>query len=216
MVPNWLKSYLSDDGSARIQKAIEQAESKTSGEVVPMIVRASSTVGHVPPMMLAILVIAFLLVDGFELQANLLGDHPLLILVDMIVLILLANGLAQLTWVQRLLTSRADRIAQSETRAELEFYEAELNRTKDATGILLFVSLMEHRVTVLADKGISEKVPAETWTEVDKLIISGIKSKDMAKGFESAILKCGEILAPHFPIQPDDKNELSDKLIIKE
>ena len=55
MVPKWLKSYMSSSGHAQIQKAIEIAEKKTSGEIVPMVVRSSATVAHVPFVVLALM-----------------------------------------------------------------------------------------------------------------------------------------------------------------
>jgi putative membrane protein len=48
------------------------------------------------------------------------------------------------------------------------------------------------------------------------LLISGIKSGDIAKGYADAIEKCGILLSQHFPIRPQDKNELPNKLVLKD
>lgn len=215
-VPKWLKCYLDEQGVSDIEKAIASAESQTSGEIVPMIVRRSSTVGHVAPLCVGILVILYMALNGAFYRGQIMGDAPWLSVLDVVILILAGNLLSQLMWVQRLLTSKEDRHSQVNMRAELEFFEHGLHKTDGATGVLLFVSVMEHRAVVLADKSIAEKMPPDTWQQVVDLILGGIKKKNMGQGFSDALKKCGEILTPHFPIAPDDKNELRDHLIIED
>jgi putative membrane protein len=78
---------------------------------------------------------------------------------------------------------------------------------------LILISLLEHRVEVLADKGINEKVSAGTWDEIVHIITAGLKSGNACDGFCQAIERCGEILAQHFPRSPDDQDELANKLV---
>ena len=149
-------------------------------------------------------------------QAAFLGEHWAWYLGDIALLAMISALFSRFNCVQRLLTSRLDQEDQVDMRAQLEFYESNINNTKGSTGILLFASLMERRAVVLADKAISDKVPKEAWREVCDLLVGGIKEGNMGLAFGEAIAKCGEILAPEFPIQPDDVNELKDQLIIKE
>ena len=93
------------------------------------------------------------------------------------------------------------------------FTEHGLHYTRDHTGILILVSLLEHRVEVLADRGINEKVPPGTWNEVVDIIVAGLKSRHAGDAFCKAVERCGEILATHFPRQADDRDELPNKLI---
>lgn len=215
-IPNWLKGKLDGAQLQQIAEAVKRAESTTSGEIVPMIVRKSSTLGHVPVILFSLFVAVFFAADGPSLQAEFVGDHVLLYFVDTVVIVILTALLGRSTFVQRLLTTRADQIAQVEMRAEIEFYGSDIRKTRDATGILLFVSLLERRAVVLADQAISEKVPKDTWLGVCDILISGIKKKNMGSAFGNAVEKCGEILTPLFPIKPDDENELKDHLVIKE
>lgn len=101
-------------------------------------------------------------------------------------------------------------------RALIEFYQSKIQQTKDHTGILIFISLLEREVVVIADKGISDKLSQETWKEVVDLILLGMKEKKAAQGLIKGIQRCGIVLSQHFPIQPHDKNELPNKLIIKD
>jgi len=215
-IKSWATKYISQSGFEQVEKAIAEAESHTSGEIVPILVRRSSTIGHVPIILACLFLISYFLLGIESLQEEFLGSHPLWFLLDILLALILGFTLGRIGFLQRLLTSSDDMSDQVDMRSEVEFYEAGLNRTKDATGILIFVSLMEHRATVLADRAITEKMPKETWTEVVNLVLDGVKKGDLSKGFSDAITRCGEILKPEFPIQSDDTNELKDHLIIKD
>lgn len=215
-IPNWLKLYLKSSDPDKITEAIRAAESTTSGEIVPMIVKRSSTVGHVPVILLSILTAFFFAVDIPGWLAATIGEHWGWYLVEIAVLILFTVVGTRLPWVQRLLTTRADQAVQVDSRAMIEFYESNIHHTKDATGILIFISLMERRAVVLADKAINDLVPKDTWKQVCDQLVTGIKKKNLCHAICDAIEQCARIMTPHFPIQPDDKNELKDQLIVKE
>jgi putative membrane protein len=215
-LPNWALKSLGHDGAERIEAAIADAESRTSGEIVPILVRRSSTVGHVPLMAFTLLLLCMLLGDLPVHFSALGGAHWVWLAVGWLLSGGLALGLSRLDAIQRLLTPRIDQIHQVEMRAEVEFYEHEVGHTEGDTGILLFVSLMEHRAVVLADRSIAEKLDAEVWQELVDLMIAGVKRSDLAAGMTQAIERCGELLSPHFPIADDDRNELRDHLVVKE
>lgn len=215
-IPSWVRKHLKADSVERIEQAIAAAETTTSGEIVPMIVRRSSAVGHVPLISMSLLVALYMVFDCPGWQYENLGAHWAWYFVDAIGLLALATLLARTPFFQRVLTARDDQIAQVEMRAQLEYYESNINRTREATGVLLFVSLMEHRAIVLADQAIDERVASEVWEEVCDLLIEGIKDGQLQRGFTAAIARCGEILAAEFPIAADDANELHDTLVIKE
>ncbi len=94
------------------------------------------------------------------------------------------------------------------------FFEQGLYATRDNTGVLFFISLFEHRVWVLADKGIYEKINQETLQSHADTVALGIKQGAAAEVLSREILKVGDILAEHFPRRADDTNELSDEVII--
>lgn len=217
-IPVWIKKYLNSSQVNSISQHVAAAELKTSGEIVPMVVRRSSTIGHVPVILFCVLVLLWLSFDfTVFLETSLSGwIYWLANVACVVALFAVAILLAKISFVQRNLISKADLVAQVNLRAELEFYEANIFNTKGSTGILLFVSLMEHRAAVLADKAINEKVPSETWQEVCHLLISEIKKGDMETAFAKAIDRCSEILKPHFPVVKADVNELKNHLILKE
>jgi putative membrane protein len=203
------------DGAKQIENAIAESESRTSGEIVPILVRRSSTVGHVPLLTFCLLLLGVVL---FELPLHLEafgGAHWAWLLASWSLTCVLAIALSRLDVTQRVLTPKIDQVQQVEMRAEVEFFEHGIGKTDGNTGILLYVSLMEHRAVVLADHAIADKIDADSWQELVDLMIQGIKRGDLASGMTQAIKRCGEILALHFPIAEDDVNELRDHLIVK-
>ncbi len=91
------------------------------------------------------------------------------------------------------------------------FSKLGIHKTKGKTGILLAVFLQEHRVEVVADKGISEHYPQSTWEELVKTITQAAKKGSLAMGLCTAITHCGKILNEYCPIQKNDQNELPDR-----
>ncbi len=92
------------------------------------------------------------------------------------------------------------------------FHRFRLSETQDATGILIYVSLFEHMVTVMGDQGINQKMSQTAWQEVCSLTLQGIKKGNPTDGLVNSIQQCGLLLAENFPIAPDDKNELANQL----
>lgn len=215
-IAKWLKKILNRDGLEKIERAVQNAESLTSAEIVPMIVKSSITTGHVPVIAFCLLFILFMCSGLSDIQAEYLTTSPFWLLLDVAIFSFCAIWLSKISFVKRQLTSCEDIAAQVNQRAELEFYEAELNSTRGNTGVLIFLSLVERRVVVLADKAISEKYDGSTWDGLVEVLLDGVKKKDLAEGFCGAIERCGEILSPHFPRSSDDRNELRDHLIIKD
>jgi len=98
-------------------------------------------------------------------------------------------------------------------RAIRAFHEKGLNRTKERTGVLFFISLLEHKVWVLADKGIHEKIGQETLNSFAAKVSRGIAEGRACDALCEAIKEAGELLANHFPKTKDDKDELPDDVM---
>lgn len=215
-IPMWLKGMLDQEGLKRIEQAVKSAETNTSGEIVPLIVRGSSTIGHVPPLCFCIISIFFLVSGGHLYQLENWPGGSLWWLADLVFISLVAIVLSRSDIVKRQLTSSEDLESQVFSRAEIEFFEAKIGETQNATGVLIFLSLMEHRVVVLADEAIASRLDPSVWQEVVVLLLEGVKKGDLSAGFESAINECSKLLQDDFPVSDHDKNELKDHLIIKD
>lgn len=215
-IPSWVLPHLDDKKLKSIETTIALAESRTSGEIVPLVVKSSSAIGHVPIITFSAFLITMLIFQLEHFQKIHIYDSSFWPFVNVLIAAILSYVFSKLTFVQRLLVSERDRIEQVKQRAELEFYRLGITETEGATGILIFVSLLEHRIEVLADKKISDLLPPVTWDRVVEQVLTGIRGGDLAKGLCDAIGTCGTILADKFPVSPADKNELKDKIIFKE
>ena len=87
-------------------------------------------------------------------------------------------------------------------RAIQAFYEKGLNQTKHHTGVLFFLSLLERKVWVLADKGIHGKMDDTTLNRFANMVSQGIKDGRACEALCQAIEGIGELLAEHFPSHP--------------
>jgi putative membrane protein len=215
-IQKWCSSYLKETDAEKIRQAVLAAESTTAGEIVPMIVQRSSTVGHIPLLLLSLTVAVYYVAGGPAFSQQLFGDHLWVYFLDMTLLLALTVLGSRSPFIQRLLTPLADQSSQVEARAIIEFYESNIQKTKGDTGILIMVSLLEHRAVVLADKAINDKVSKDTWEKVCNELVVGIKSRDLGDAMTHAVESCGRIMTPHFPIQHDDTNELKNNLVVKE
>lgn len=215
-IPQWLSGYLDRVGVERISRAIALAEARTSGEIVPMIVHRSTHAGHVR----WILFFAFLsvFVGLVPSVSSRFAELPFWAWEGVAVTLAIAFAwpLARLDFFQRLCTPEVDQDASVLMRAELEFFESNIKKTHGKTGVLIFVSWLEHEAVVLADEAISQKLPKEAWQGVIDVLLKGVRRKDFAGGMCDAIQAAGELLQAHFPKGPEDRDELPNQLIIEE
>jgi putative membrane protein len=204
-----VKRIFTPDREKRVQEAISRAEAMTSGEIVPMVVDQSDAYLHVDFIGALIVQFAAFLAAVWLLPAF---DYLSILAVQVPGLVVGFIAFRHLAPLKRICLS--PKIAEEEVfeKALRVFRELELDRTAERTGILIFVSLLEHRVQVLADSGINARVKAGTWDDVVEIVLAGIKRGDLCQGLCDAIERCGEILAQDFPVRRDDVNELPDRL----
>lgn len=86
-------------------------------------------------------------------------------------------------------------------------------RTHGRTGVLLYLSMREHRAEIVADVSIAEKVPAEVWGEAMADMLAEIRQGRLAEGLAAGVRDVGKVLSEEFPRADDDVNELPDRLI---
>jgi putative membrane protein len=98
-------------------------------------------------------------------------------------------------------------------RALKAFYEKGLYKTKENTGVLFFLSLLERKVWVLADKGIHSKIHQPTLNKFAGMVSKGIREGRACDALIEAINEMGELLAKHYPAKAGDTDELPDEVI---
>lgn len=198
-----------------VSTAIRLAEAKTDGEIAPMIVRQSARTNLLPALLLTLGCLSaactYIALDFTDSPIE-----PYWIALAVVALSWPLSVLASKCYaVQRFFVHAKERESEVHRRALTEFYESGLHHTKNRTGVLIFVSLMERKCVVLADEGISLKLPAETWQNLVEKVLQGIRTGRPAEGLIAAIEECGRILSKHFPAD-DHQNQLPNELVIKE
>ncbi len=206
-----VNSFTEEDARA-VHDALAAAEKQTVGEILPVVVERSDP--HPGADWLAAL--CFLLVGSGLLAGWLPWDHPILLFLSQFVMGALGFALARLLPDFKRLFIFEDRAsAVAEEQAFQEFYANGLHKTAAATGVLLFVSLLEHRVIILADDGIDAKVDADFWAGTDDAILDGIRRGSLRDGLVAGIQRTGERLSKFFPWQEGDRNEIPDRVIVR-
>jgi putative membrane protein len=203
----------------RIKNAVKEAESKISGEIVPVIVERSGIYALANyRAALTASGLAFLSIVVFDRYMPAFAVYdPLLIF-----LIVLATGFlgAILTngvdFIKRAMLTQQNMDRSTRLKAESSFLQEEVFNTRQRTGIMIFISFFEHEVIIMADKGISKVVDQKVWDKIVTELIGSIKKNQIVEGLEQAIKSCGDILLQkEFLITPDDVNELKDDLRIE-
>jgi len=203
---------LDDCERAGVRQALAQAELVTSAELAVVVLERSDE--H--PQARALAALSSVFVGSALLAGWLPWDRPALLLALQLALAASGALLAQLLPEARhwfISRERADRAAQEQ--AVQEFAALELERTQARTGVLLLVSLLEHRVLVLADRGIAERTEQDAWESATELVLERVRAGDLAGGLRAGIDRLGTLLAEHAPRAADDRNERPDHFIVR-
>lgn len=98
-----------------------------------------------------------------------------------------------------------------EGRAAAAFLEEGVAATRGRTGILIFVTLFERRVLVLADRGIDERVKGDAWRAISDDLAVAMRRGAPAPALIRAVDRCAELLVEHGLAALDSDNELPDE-----
>lgn len=192
-----------------IKNTIRETELKTSGEIVPVVLSKSD---FYPAAHFRIsLFFAFL--SSLVAYSLYDFDDPIVLIWIQIPGMILGYLLGYIPFLKRLASTESEMNEEVYQRAVEVFHTTNVSKTKDRTGIMIFVSLLERRVEVMADIGIDSVVSDDYWDKLVSELVVKIKSGKVIEGIAGAIEICGEDLIENFPIKADDQNEITDELI---
>jgi putative membrane protein len=191
-----------------VSAAIRAAEQRTSGQIVCVLAHSSSAYAHVPILWSTLLA----LIVPWPLIYFTPWSVQRIFLVQLVVFLLAA---LLFSWMplRLLLVPRAAQRARAHRAAVEQFVVRRVANTKNRTGILIYVSLAEHYVRIIADEGIAQKVQQAEWQAAVDTMVSHMRTGEVAAGFTAAIERCGAVLAAHAPPDGSD-NELPDRLYV--
>ncbi len=212
----------------RVTAAVRAAEAHTDGEIVT-IVAASSDRYHdvalhyaVLAMLLVPAVLAFRpsvaenihtrLVDPWA-QTPPVGTLFGIALILMVLVFLLVRLLLAWAPLRLAVTPGPTKTRRVRRRALMLFRAGAEKRTRGSTGVLLYLSIGEHRAEIIADDAIHSRVAPETWGEAMAAVIAGVRDDRPGDGMADAVARIGAVLTEHFPRSGKPVNELPDRLI---
>jgi putative membrane protein len=219
-IPKWASSYISDKMIQKIESKIVEIEHKTTAEVIVLIVKQSSFVQYIKPVLFFILLILNLFTLNWFLHDLWFTalESSIIYLLNIVLMYSFATVLSRISIFQRLFLHPADMQEAFYRRAISEYYENNLYKTEKNTAVLMMVSLLERKAIVLASLELNKELDEKIWTDCINVITQGAKNNDVGLGFLNALEKILPILESKFPLSlnPVNPNEISNSVIIKE
>ena len=192
--------------SENIARAVRDVEKATDAEVVIVVRGRSGSYRHADYLfgaLLAFVGLLFVLFSPFDFHTYWVPfDVALLFAVG-------AFGSSKSDTIRRLLTTDGFRTKAARAGAAAMFYEAGIANTHAENGLLVYLSLLERKMEVIADRGILKTVPPLKWNH------SVFELKEVAQKCEpedliNALRNLGAVLAEHLPATGENPNELAD------
>jgi putative membrane protein len=223
-----IAQVMSEADHAQVSAAVHAVEQGTSGEIVTIIADHSDRYLDVALWWsTTAAVLALAAAAAFpELYARLIGwlsngwiDDPtpaeMLEFALAIVVVTFVTVRLALQWIplRMMLTPGIVKSSRVRRRAVRYFKVGAERRTSGRTGILIYLSMIEHRAEIVVDEAIHAVVPQEKWGEAMADMLKDVREGRLADGMIAAVRDVGIILTEHFPRADDDRNELPDRLI---
>jgi putative membrane protein len=210
-----LETFFGPADEAAIEAAVREAEKTTAGEIVPYAVGRSDV--YLSALWKAAVVGAVLLsvAAAVVYEAGRFWGA----LLPLWIALPPAAGAALGFLAATLFPALRRRLIPPQTielrvrqRALAAFVSEEVFRTRERTGILIFLSLFEHRVVVLGDTGISARVEPAQWAEIVDAIAAGIRTGRPGEALAEGIRRCARLLSARVERPADDADELANRL----
>ena len=156
----------------KIKVAVKDAESKTSGEIAVALIKESDNYA-IYELLFALFcgfvyffIMMFFVTEIENILKSLFWGYSASYLLlfyglSIFVVISAVYFLSNISFIDRLVIPKSVMRRKVNERAVRQFMESGVYNTKDRTGILIFISQLEHCVELLADKGINEKISQE-------------------------------------------------------
>lgn len=205
-IPLWLSKHFNESEVSKVEVAVGEAEKVTKAEIVPVVTRKATSPQRTDLNRLgAILQVLFY---GLLVAVVVTGDQSNLVIVAVIGIWLakIRTQVIKNKYLDDLVWQRAVR----------EFQESKMYKTVNQTGVMIFLSLEDKKVVILADPRVDEKVPKGTWDQLSNHMVEEISKNGVPKAFVSTIQELSCILAGAVPKENDLVDELPNQLVIKE
>ncbi|MBN2034775.1 MAG: TPM domain-containing protein [Deltaproteobacteria bacterium] len=211
-----MRRLISKADRHRVETCVREAESRTRGEIVVMVVPASY---HYPiANLLGATAFSFPVAIAFTPAVGGLfwvGPHNLWVFLAVLIPLFLVfhEVVKRFHILKRCFIRGKEMDEEVREAAGIQFFRKGLYRTRDEAGVLIYISVFERKVWVLGDRGINAVIPEAQWNGVVATIAQAIKKGEAAEGICRAVDEVGRILRRSFPVRCDDQNELGNLMV---
>ncbi|MBN1612710.1 MAG: hypothetical protein JW940_39165, partial [Polyangiaceae bacterium] len=207
-----MRAILSEQERERLSQLVTEAERHTAGELVLVVARQSARYGTSRVTWAAVTALVVSALVDFIWPT-----------IPVLWLLALQGLLGVLLWwlfgrpplLRRIVPAEEQNRAVN-SRVKQLFVERGVTETRDRSGVLVFLSELERRVEILADRGIHEHVGSDAWAEMVRIVVDEIRGGKAAAGLATIVERIGRELAAKFPARADDTNELPNQVTTDE
>ena len=200
------RAKFDDAAQAALTNCVTKIETTTDAELV-LVVRARSgsyaQADYLFGALVAFLGLLFLLFSPFDF-------HQYWVAIDVALLFAIAAfACSRSNTVRRLFTTEKVRSGAVRTGAAAMFYEAGIANTNAEMGVLIYLSILERRLELIADRGVLKGVNALEWNQLLFELHEAGRKAD-APTLLAGMKNLGALLAKHLPATGENPNELPD------
>lgn len=203
-------SFHEDRAKEETRKAIADIEAKTAAEVVVTLRSAAGShraADYLAGFLLSLVALFVMLFAEFTFS---LMAFPAGIVLSFAVGAFVCSRLPRLRMA---LTGPRARHEAVRTAARAAFVDQGVSRTRDRTGILVFVAMTEREVEVVADIGVDEKALGDAYKRAVEELRGALRPSPSLDTFLAKLRALGPPLAAGLPRAADDVNELPDEVL---
>lgn len=200
---------MTEHGEAQLEAAIEAVEARSRAELVVVVRASAGDYSGVDFKVAAVLAFGLLAFELYSIVAFAL--HWLLIL-PALVLPAAVAGLRAVPALRALFIRDAAMRQNAYDAAAATFFRKGIRHTRERTGILIFVALLEGEIVVLADSGVTEVVPEQVWAEATAPFAELLEHGGDASTLAAELGRLAEVLAEWCEVRDDDIDELPNTI----
>lgn len=210
-----------------VTQAVTGAEARTDAEIATIVAERSDNYNDVPLIWAALVALLALAVYAafpdfyIGLLDRLSGGWHIWSMREWMTILVIATTIKFLAtryiigwWPLRMFfTPGKTKTRRARARAVALFKASTERRTRSRTGVLVYLSLAEHRAEIVADEAIVAKVSANEWGAAMALLLDHLKAGRPGEGMAAAVSAIGDVLSKHFPRTGTDPDEMPNRMI---
>jgi putative membrane protein len=204
-------TLLNDNERQQVTDAIAAVERETDAELVTVLAERADDYAYIPILWAGLVA---LLLPGALLFFTAAIPASTLLLIQWTCFVVLAL-VFRLPSVTTRLIPKSVRHWRAANLARRQFLEQNLHHTRDATGLLIFVSEAERYVEIIADRGIAAHVQDQEWHAIVEAFTAHVRAGETLAGFLECVDACGDKLRRAVPAT-HERNELPNHLVVLE